>query len=235
MNRLRYVLFALGILALALLLSKPSYAGFQMQRDQIAVTIIVNVTPAPIAYRSRPSAAAETAPIVARLRVRPARGSDADVDDFRLGNSTLVAQTSQTQQAVKVTANVTPNPNATMLYSNVPAVNIDQTAGTTVTWSCWYKITVDEALAWTLYDGLSQDFKTSTFAGGNLRNNTYISTATPQPAPTAFAVYSTDGGKWATLANSSGLKTYCVDLVLNIPVSVPQGSYSSNAVYTLYF
>lgn len=217
MTRLRVAAVGLMAIVIALALSQPGRSAFiQTQRDQIAVYILVNVTPAPLAYEP----------------AREARGSAAFVD-FVSGD--LVAQV---QKAVRVQANVSPNPNATLLYANTPAVTINQTAGTTATTpACVYKVTVDtpSTTSWTLDDGLSNDFITTTWPGKNLANNTYADGATPQPAATPFIVYSTNNNTWNPKEKASGMQTYCVTLTLTIPATVPGGAYSTNAIYTLYY
>jgi hypothetical protein len=143
----------------------------------------------------------------------------------------------QAQSAVRVQANVSPNPNATLLYSNIPAVTINQTAGTTAsTSSCVYTVTVDTAstIAWTLDDGLSGNFTTS-WPGGDLANNTYLQSGAPQPTATPFVVYASNNNTWNPKEKSSGMQTYCVTLTLTIPATVPGGAYSTNAIYTLYY
>ncbi len=230
MNRLQRLLLALGLVVGALIcLSPHSHAAMgQMQRDQISVAVVVNVTPAPIVYAP---AAGQTSAVAASVTLREAKGSAQNVDAFELRGGDLIAQTSQ-QKALKVTAQVTPNPNATLLYSNLPSVTMTGTAGTTITQSCIYTITVHTTITtWTLRHGLASDFTTS-FAGTNLANNSYIQGATPQPTSTPFVVYPTG---WAVLDSKGGIQTYCVDLTLSIPSSVPGGTYSTNAVYTLYY
>jgi hypothetical protein len=114
-------------------------------------------------------------------------------------------------------------------------VTLTGTAGTTVTQSCAYTITVDTPATtyWTLTDGLSNDFSGS-FPGRDLLNNTY-SGATPQPNPIAFVVYPDNNNQPAQLTKAYGTATFCVDLSLTIPSAVPGGAYSTNAVYTLSY
>lgn len=232
MNRLRWYLGALAGLALTLVLGLPGNASFlQTQRDQIAIYILVNVTPVPVAYAPQRH---DTRQIAMRMRLR-ARGSGdfVDVPDVRLGN--LVAQQ---QSAVRVQAEVSPNPLATLLYSNVPEVVINQQAGTTQTTpSCVYTVTVDTSstTSWTLDDGLSNDFVTGSWTGTNLLNNTSLQSGTPQPASTPFIVYPDNSNKWNQKFNGSGMKTYCVTLTLTVPSNIGQGAYTTNAIYTLYY
>jgi len=230
MSPLQRWALALGlVIAGAVYLSPRSHAALaQVQRDQISVGVLVHVTPAPIVYVPAPAAPVS---IAASVTLRKAKGSEQNVDAFELRGGDLVAQTSQ-QKALKVTAQVTPNPNATLLYSNMPSVTMTGTAGTTITQSCMYTVTVHTTIStWTLREGLSGDF-TGSFAGANLANNSYVQGATPQPTSTPFVVYPT---AWSILDTKGGIQTYCVDLTLTIPSSVPGGTYSTNAVYTLYY
>lgn len=200
-------------------------ATFVQQRDQIAVTIIVNVTPAP-----RMAAYAPTATTGSHIRAAFTLDTKRAVRAGAISLNNLVAQN---QQAVRVEASVQPNPLGTLLVSNQNSVTINATAGTTVVVPCAYTVTVDTTITyWELYDGLFADFS-STFPGNDLANNTYITT--PLATATPFFVYSDNGGHWAALETSGGTKTYCVDLTLTIPVSVSGGTYSTNAVYTLYY
>lgn len=228
------VLF-IGVMALAF--NQPVQASFVQQRDQIAISILVNVTPAPIALRVVPTSTQSAQIIVAHISLHGAspaveRAFEAQSLQFEPG-SYVVAQA--IQNAVKVEAEVSPNPNATLLYSNQNSIVINAVAGTSVVVPCAYQVTVDTTQTyWQLDDGLSNDFAGS-FLGNNLANNTHLVAASPNPTATPFYVYPDNGDRWV-LRETSGLeKTYCVDLTLNVPVSVAQGAYSSNAVYTLYF
>jgi hypothetical protein len=228
MNRLQRAAVALAIVVLgAVILSSRSHASLaQMQRDQISIAVLVNVTPA-AGYVPPPQAP----PVIAKLALREARGSDQNVDAIVSPGGDLVAQASQ-QKPIKVMAQVTPNPNATLLYGNLPMVQMTGTAGTTIQQTCIYTVTVHTTITtWTLREGLSGDFSGS-FPGTDLANNSYIQGATPQPTSTPFIVYPTS---WSVLAQNGGIKTYCVDLSLTIPAAVPGGTYSTNAVYTLYY
>ncbi len=222
----------LGRIALfAAFLSLASFAValalFVQQRDQIAVTVIVNVTPAPrMADRFRRATATSGSALRASLLLDKAGALRAQA----ISLSRMVAQS---QQAVRVEASVAPNPLGTLLVSNLTSVTINATAGTTVVVPCAYTVTVNTAITyWLLDDGLYSDFA-AVFPGADLANNTYISA--PQPTATPFFVYSDDGGRWALREKSGGKQTYCVDLTLTVPVSVPGGTYSTNAVYTLYY
>jgi|SRR5579884_853261 len=229
MNRLQRLALALAVVITgAVLFSPRSHAGLaQQQRDQISIAVIVNVTPA-AGYVPAPQAPPA---IAARLGLHEARGSERNVDAFPSSGGDLVAQTSN-QKSLKVTAQVTPNPNATLLYGNLPMVQMTGTAGTTVQQTCIYTVTVHTTIStWTLREGLSGNFA-GNFPGTDLANNSYIAGATPQPTSTPFIVYPTS---WSVLAQSGGIKTYCVDLSLTIPAAVPGGTYSTNAVYTLYY
>lgn len=231
MTRLQKAAAALVALVGALVLfSKPTQALIQVQQDQIGVTILVNVTPAPLVYVPAGAPAAPAA-ISARFALR-ARGSADSVDDTKMldvGN--LVAQT-QKQSAVKVQAAVTPNPKGTLLYSNQSAVAVNGVAGTTVKASCIYTVTVDTTkTSWTLREGLSANLASS-FPGSDVANDSYLQSGTPQPKSTPFIVYPTN---WTILSSSGLMKTYCVDLYVTIPASVTQGAYSTNAIYTLFY
>jgi len=219
MKSLRAPFVLIAAAAFSVAVGAQALATLQVQRDQISVTVQVNVTPA-VGMRSPGS----PPPIALAMAMR-ARGSAPD----------YVAQ-AQVQSAVRVQTVVSPNPNATLLYYNTPAVVINQTAGTSATYSCAYTITVDKtSAAWSLDDGLSNDFAAPSFPGSDLANNTYVQGATPQPTSTPFVVYPNNNNAWYKFASSIGKKTYCVDLVLTIPSSVAGGAYTTNAVYTLYF
>lgn len=222
----RILLGVIGTAAAAFAMMSGGNASFiKTQQDQQSVYILVNVTPAPVVYRP--------IDLAARFADR-ARGSAASFD--ALQHIELVAQAQPTQQPLYVQAEVSPNPNATLLYTNQSSVVINAVAGTTWSQSCAYTVTAHPTATtnWYLDDGLSGDFSSS-FPGGDLENDTYVSTATPQPAATPFVVYPTNNNAWYKFATGTGVQTYCVDLKLTIPTSVPGGAYSTNAVYTLYF
>lgn len=231
MNALRASFILFAALAAVLLFGGRGNASFiQTQRDQISVYILVNVTPAPIAYEE---SASDDRGIDVRMGLR-ARGSSSSVDALPAG---MVAQ-SNAQHAVRVQAEVSPNPNATLLYSNTPAVSLNAVAGTTVTSPvCAYTVTVHTlaTTSWTLDDGLSNDFSGSTFPGKDLANDTYPQTGTPLATATPFIVYPNNNNTWYAREKSSGVQTYCVTLTLTVPSTVQAGAYSTNAVYTLYY
>lgn len=231
MKFLRLAFIVVLVSAAALCVGGRGRAGFlATQQDQIGVFILVNVTPAPIVYNG---ASHRDDAISLRMGLR-GRGSQMFTDAFTQVSPNLVAQN---QVDVRVQAEVSPNPKATMLYSDVPSVVINQTAGTTqTTAACVYKVTVDTpaTTSWTLDDGVSADFVNGWY-GSSLANNTYLQASTPQPTATPFVVYADDGNKWNTKEKSTGMQTYCVTLTLTIPSTIPQGAYSTNAIYTLYF
>lgn len=223
-----------AVMAFMLLVCAPTIAILQSQRAQITVTVVVNVTPNPLAYNGTvPAPSGIGAPISARFALR-AKGSSEAVDSVSAQSlKNFVAQvTVSAQHALKVQAQVTPNPQGTMLVSNQQSVAVSGTAGTTVTQSCLYTVTVNTAQSsWTLDDGVSSNLSTG-FPGNDLANNTYLQGSTPKPTATPFVVYPT---AWTAVAASSLSKTYCVDLTVAIPAAVTGGTYSTNAVYTLYY
>ena len=173
-------------------------------------------------------------------------------EQLQFVDGNLVAQTNQ--KAIRVEAEVSPNPNATELYQSCsgsspppPAtvsgdcspggVTIPVTTGVTTTVTCAYAVSVNTTQAlWTIYHGLFTDFEaagTVAFPGGDVKNSTYA--AVPKPAFTPFVVYSDDGGVWAQIGTGSQSKTYCVDLQILVPNTVLSGTYSSTATYSLYY
>lgn len=226
MKRFLWIALTFALISAA---TAPVLAVLVKTQDQIAVTIVVNVTPAPVAALPRDGAPDAGMPVAhAALR---ALGSGRDVDAAPLSVNVAV---NTPQRAVRVEAEVTPNPNATELYSDQPVVTLNGTAGTTVVVPCAYHVTVDKTTAvhWQLEHGLTNDFAPS-FPGKNLANNTYVSV--PNPTATPFAVYADDRHTWTLVAAGTGMRTYCVDLTVNVPAAAPGGAYSSNAIYTLLF
>ena len=232
----RILFWALASVVLTIGVIQPVWALFVTQQDQISVTILINVTPAPVVLRAPQTSAPSPYGIVASLsldRRAPAGLRQAFRAESVRFSPELVAQAMPTAHgSVNVQAEVSPNPNATLLYSDQPFVSINATAGTTVTLTCAYHVTVDSTKSWQLDDGLSANFS-STFLGGDLSRATYL--APPAPAPTPFLVYATDGNKWALIETGNVMRTYCVDLKVAVPLNVPGGAYSSNAIYTLYY
>ena len=244
MTPLRRALVLFGVL---IVLPMIANAAFQTQRDQIFVSIIINVTPAPLVMR--PRSASPAAAIAVGLKLdsvaQPRRVFQAQSLAFAASPSLLA----QNQGSVRVEASISPNPTATMLYGNncngqFPVAGscsgwtISQTAGTTQVYTCAYEVVVDTKVnSWTLDHGLYSNFAinsgSGSFPGGDLANNTHI--ATPHPTATPFQVYLTDGGVWPAAGTGNLMKTFCVDLTLTIPATTAQGTYSSNAVYTLYY
>ena len=229
--RIHRAFLALAAVAMLIVVSKaPSIGGLAVQqRAQWTVYILVNVTG--LASVPVPTRAHSADSIAARFTLR-AKGSQPNVDSEALnGMTNLVAQS---QQSVRVQAEVTPNPNATLLVTNSQNITLSGTAGTTITQSCAYTVTSNAAAisSWSIKQGLYNDFITTTWPGKDLANNSYIQTGTPQPTATPFIVYPTN---WTVMASSANTKTYCVDLTLTIPATVTTGAYSTTAVYTLWY
>jgi hypothetical protein len=211
---------------------KPALGLIQSQRDQMFVAIIVNVTPAPVAMRAPASTAQDAVPpIAARFALRARGAADGLDSTFAANAGALIAQ-STNQSAIRVQAQVTPNPMGTLLTVNQSSVTMSGTAGTTIKQKCIYTVSVDTTVtSWTLREGLSSDFTTG-WSGTSLANDSYLQAATPAPTSTPFVVYPS---AWTILNSNSLAKTYCVDLTLTIPSTVAGGTYSTNAVYTLYY
>ena len=223
--------FFLAFVVLALVpIAAP--AILVQQRDQIPVTIIINVTPNPLVYNGSPGGAAG---IIASFSLHGHHGSNvgfrAEALHFTAGAPVQVAQH---QAPLKVEANVSPNPLATLLYSDVNQVTVNATAGgAAVKITCAYHVTVSTTVTyWQLKDGLYSDFAAG-FPGGSVSRVSYITA--PAVSPTPFPVYLDNGGVWASLDTNKLTQTYCVDLSVAVPGTVPGGQYSSNAVYTLYY
>jgi hypothetical protein len=228
-------------LAFAALVAIPIVvdASIQQQRAQITVTITVNVTPAPLGMAPRSRAATDTSEsgIVAELVMneREAKRIGFSAQNLHFVSGDVVAQANQ--KPVKVEAEISPNPNGTLLTSDQSGVQISQTAGTTQTYPCLYHVAVKTTITnWSLDHGLYSNFTDSTtratFPGSAVQNNSYLTT--PHPAYTPFIVYS-NGQNWALLQANALSKTYCVDLKVLVPVAASGGSYSSQATYTLLY
>jgi len=240
MNRLRLLFVTASALVFVMLFIGPVLAAIRTQQDQIGITVVVNVAGTPIAYAPHQAPPSSGGGVIAAnisLRAVPTvlqRGFHAESLQFIDGSSKVIAQ-AQVQHGLLVQAEVTPNPNATLLYSNNPVVTMPTAApGQTVTSSCAFQVTVDSTKSWSLEQGVSNDFSSS-FPGKNLANNTYVLTATPHPTATPYAVYADDGGVWTVIESGLTAMTYCVDLTVTVPASVTDGTYSTNAVYTLFF
>lgn len=211
-------------------------ATIQQTRDQISVNITIFVTPNPLGYAPRQQLGSEA--IVASSKMNPSEPALAyHAESLSFDLSKAVAA-SPNQGAIKTEAEISPNPNATLLYSNSPGFSASQEAGTTVVYSCAYTVTVSTTqTSWTLDHGLFTDFAqnggSNSFPGGDVANNSYI--ATPRPTATPFVVFNDDGNVWAQLGVNGGIKSYCVDLTVTIPITTPGGTYSSNAIYTLLY
>ncbi len=213
-HRRRWTSGVLAMLALCLGLPRSADAAFiQVQRTQAAIYILVNVAPAPLARRPDPRAIAY-------------EGAPFDVAQV------------QKQKGIPVQANVIANPYGNLLTTSTNTLVYSQTAGTTVLYPCAYHVKVTTAIAsWTLYTGLSNDFDPS-FNGNDLSWVDYPG-APPTPPATPvfqiFRVYPDNNNAWQADRRGSGNYDECVDLSLAIPASVPGGSYSSNAIYSIYY
>jgi len=247
MKRFQFLLILAGFVMLALVLAQPVKATIATQQAQIGFTIIVNVTPSPmpsstgLVYVPEQAPATEGRPSIGSMSARRltsslARGFQAENLQFE-DDSTLVAQ-AQVQNPLLVQAEVTPNPKATILYTDVGgtggnSVTLNQTAGTTVQYACAFTVTVDMTTAWSLEQGLSNDFA-SGFPGKDLANDTYKNSATPLPTSTPYVVYADDSSEWSLLGSGSTMTTYCVTLTLTVPGTTSEGTYSTNAIFTLF-
>ncbi len=104
----------------------------------------------------------------------------------------LVAQTAK-QKAVEVEAEVTPNPNATLLTTNAGGqqVTLNAEAGVATTFTCPYMVKVQTTqVNWQLKDGLYSDFSngTSTWPGGDLKHS-YVRHVTRADANAVHRVF----------------------------------------------
>lgn len=241
MNKMRSVLVTFALLTL---LPVVVQATIQTQRAQQAISIVVYVTPTPtpVGYEPAKRSSGGFGGIIARWALRPVEPSG-HAENMTLDDRTLAVN----QGAVKVEASVAPNPNATLLTgSNCQGQSpqtgqcnawvTSQQAGTTQQYACAYEISVNTSItSWKMEQGLFADFSSgsSTFPGGNLANNTYITS--PNATATPFVVYQSDGNTWTVLTTNGGAKTYCVTLTLTIPPTTPAGVYNTNAVYTLFY
>jgi hypothetical protein len=250
-KRFQFLLIVAGFAILALVLAQPVKATISTQQAQLGFTIIVNVSPSPmpsatptpplLGYAPQQAQSTGGRPSIGSLSVRRitpdlARGFHAENLRFE-GGSTLVAQ-AQVQHSVLVQAEVTPNPKATILYTDVggsggSSVTLNQIAGTTEQYPCAFTVTVDMLTTWILDEGISNDFATD-FPGKDLANDTYNQVATPLPTSTPYVVYADDGSVWSQMATGTTKTTYCVTLTLTVPGTTPEGTYSTNAIFTLF-
>lgn len=219
-----------GILYLAF--PRESNAGFiQTQRAQRYITITINVTPGPYGYRVPLQAGGREIALAHRFG-RGASGDEGAIPQVHAASPRLIAQAS-VQHAVPVEANVTPDPTATLFQGTPNNATINVTAGQSATVACAYQIIVTTAITvWTVDVGLSNNFSTA-FNGTNLAHNSYLST--PRPTSTPFSVYPDNNNAWSIMDKNGGNKTYCVDLTVNVPITVLGGVYTTTAVYTLYY
>ncbi len=236
MKRFQLLSIAVGALIIGLVFAQPVKATIQTQQSQIIIPIFVQVIGTPIGYA--PHQAPGQMTIASTLdRAAPAlqRTYRAEGLHFASDDSTLVAQ-AQVQHSVLVQAEVTPNPKGTILVSNYPSVSVTAAPGQTVKVlpACYFQVTVNMSTAWSLEEGITSDLSGGTFPGKDIANDTYKLAATPLPTSTPYIVYADDGGVWSGLASGTAITTYCVDLTVTVPLAVPDGNYSTNAVYTLF-
>lgn len=225
------------MLILGLVFMQPVKATIQTQQAQIAVTVVVPVVGTPIAYVPHEAPAQAGQPTISSIALRRAtptfeRAFRAESLQFDRDGSTTVAQ-AQVQNPLLVQAEVTPNPKATILVSNMPSYTFNPgvAPGSTVHVTCAFTVKVNMSTAWSLEEGITSDFA-SDFPGKDLANNTYVSS--PLPTATPYIVYADDGDVWSGLGSGSVITTYCIDLTVTVPASVLDGTYQTNAVYTLF-
>jgi len=237
MKRFQLLFIAVGAVLLGLIFAQPVKATIQTQQSQIAINVVVQVVGTPVGYVPHQTPARGGLTIASALRrAMPAlqREFRAEGLHFDSDPSTLIAQ-AQVQKPVLVQAEVTPNPKGTILVSNVPNVTMTAAPGQTVTLmpKCSLTVTVNMTTAWSLEEGITSDFAAS-FPGKDLANDTYKNSATPVPTATPYIVYADDGSVWSGLGSGTGITTYCVDLTVTVPLTVTDGTYVTNAVYTLF-
>jgi len=236
MTRLRLVFAALAIVLFAVVLAQPVRATIATQQAQIGVTIVINVTPSPLAYVPA-RRAADVRPVITSVVLKrepfSASAYRAESLHFERSSAIVIAQ-SQVQHSMLVQSQVSPNPKATILEAQPTSiVQIGAMAGSTTEVTCAFQVWVNMSTAWSLEEGISNDFS-SGFPGKNLANNTYISAATPRPTSTPYVVYADDGKTWSLLGSGNTITKFCVDLTITVPAATPQGAYPTNAIYTLF-
>ncbi len=240
----RILAFAIVAIALAVTLFGRAY-GTQFQRAQIGVGIVIDVTPAPLAYTIRrvaPQSAPRRSPIQVTYAARlPRAGEKRRVPSFRLSDGTIQIAQATAQKSIAVKANVSPNPNATLLYPNTSVVEFGAIAGRKTTVPCAFTITIStNVINWTLQTALSADFIDQfTFPGNDLSFAMFSSPGpSPRPSPeatTAYVVYPDNNNNPIVAVASGRSQVYCVDLTINVPAAIPSGQYLTTAVYTLQY
>ena len=236
MKRFQLLLIAVGVVILGLVFAEPVKATIASQQAQIGVTVVVPVTGTPIAYVPH-QASGQSGIVVSSLALRETlpslqRTFRAESLQFDSGSSMVVAQ-AQVQHGVLVQAEVTPNPKATILYSNNPSYTFNPVApgSTTQTTGCAFTVTVDMTSTFSLEQGVAASFS-GNFPGTDLANNTYITT--PQPTSTPYVNYATDGSEWSLLGTGTAKTVYCIQLTVTVPPGVTDGTYTTNVIYTLF-
>jgi hypothetical protein len=235
MKRAQLLLVVLGIAILGIVLTQPVKATIQTQQAQIVVNVVVQVVGTPVGYVPHQGSGQITvASALQRAAPSVQRAFSAEGLHFEGDSSTLVAQ-AQVQHSVLVQAEVTPNPKGTILVTNVPNVTMTAAPGQTVQLlpACSLTVTVNMTTAWSLEEGVTSDFA-SGFPGKDLANDTYKNSATPLPTSTPYIVYADDGSVWSGLGSGTAITTYCVNLTVTVPLTVTDGTYVTNAVYTLF-
>ena len=239
MRKAFLVLSAVAALA-ALVVSQPrqraeAVTGSLYTSKYIPLTIVVTPSPTPVGY-APPSvnSGASFGSLIARADLR----NDLAFDPLSMQD--VLAQAAPPQGNVKVNFTVKADPTAK--YLHVVPVSTTMNAGYGPnTFTCVYQVYAQ----YPSYPWYVTDWVQGSNQSGGGANNGFPTYNYPAASPlqweaetitTSFAAFSNSGtpGQTAFSGAAGAAKTVCFDLSINVPSSIPAGTYQTTIQYNLF-
>ena len=242
MSRLKsFSLIAFASVAALAAFSQADALTVQKAYKEVAITIVVTPSPAPVGYLPlQPRAAG--APATARI-ARLVADLDAGLRRIASGPTwwdvapgAMIAQATAQPPPVPVQFNAKPDPNAAYLKVIQHTGTINAPYGTTVV-PCAFELYTFWTKTYTLTDWGYGTVRsgTGTFPIEDYPTASYLAWAVPDFSPTLTA-YANQGGpgqtSWQGTAGQA--QQHCVDLSLVVPASLPAGTYFAVMQYNMY-
>jgi hypothetical protein len=234
---LRKLSVALFFLALVVAVSSRAWAlqsTLSYKQITVNITITPSPSPTPVSYVPAPTLPTAVAdylepadPLMRALAFVPLRTDD------------MIAQAAPPEGDVKVNFTVKADPNAK--YFHIVPVDTNLTAGYGPnTFTCVYQVFATYTVAWEVTDWVYGSSSTGGIAGLNGFPTYNYSTASllqwkAEGITSSFKAFANDGSPGE--ATFSGLAkastTACIDLSLNVPASIPAGTYQATLQYQI--
>jgi hypothetical protein len=252
---LKKLAFLLCFVAIALAMSGQAWATYTIKTSkQITLQFLVTPSPTPVGYDPSTSTSAASAIAISRASgfdttrqleriaqlMQPNNPLDQLVAWMPMRAGDMVAQ-SAPEGNVKVQFTVKPDPNFAFFHIVPGAGGTSFNAGYgSNTYTCAYQVFAKYATQWIVSDWVAG---TNT-SGGTLGVNVFPTYNYPttsnlswlaETITTSFKAFANAGspGETTFTGTAGQSKTACIDLTLNVPNTIPAGTYQTTIQYNL--